>query len=206
MAKTAKETPAEDRLFAAAVKRRRDAAGMTQRQLADRIGVPERTVYLIEAVQRGVTRGEAVAIARAFGTTVEELVEPISAAAARAGNLAGSIARELESDIHGLLDAALQRAAQVRSDVAEAVREIDELPRVQVPRDTRVTPEQLADATDRYYAEQLADALYVIERLPVLTEAVWAAVQDFMTGQGSTGALKDVLTRADRIVAEGKKA
>jgi transcriptional regulator with XRE-family HTH domain len=63
----------EDAEFAEAVRRRREAAGWTQAELAELTGLTTMPVHRIETMQRGVSRGEAVTIADVFGAYVEDM-------------------------------------------------------------------------------------------------------------------------------------
>jgi transcriptional regulator with XRE-family HTH domain len=193
MARGPKPLTPEDHLFAAAVKRRRDAFGLTQRQLGARVGLPERQVYKIEAGERHVSRGEAIAIARVFGVAVEDMTEAVSPAAIRAGWKSGDIVLRLEQDLHNLLSAAQSEVDLVAADLGECVREIDELPHVD-------------DATERFYAETLSDALTLVVQFPEFVEQMWATLQNGPLatqnaqpkGSGSV-ALGQILSRVDAL-------
>ncbi len=53
--------------------RRALAAGMTQQDLADRVGVTRQTILSIEKGKYSPSVGLALRLAQVFGTTVEEL-------------------------------------------------------------------------------------------------------------------------------------
>jgi putative transcriptional regulator len=55
--------------------RRLAAGGLTQQELADRVGVTRQTIISIEKGKYSPTVGLALRLARAFGVTVEELFE-----------------------------------------------------------------------------------------------------------------------------------
>lgn len=104
---------ADDEAFADNLKAMREARGLTQAALADLVadfGVPTleaRTVYRIESKQRAVSRSEAVAFARALGTTVEAMSSPINEPGMAAARLASQVthAREnLEESIHDYVE------------------------------------------------------------------------------------------------------
>jgi putative transcriptional regulator len=54
---------------------RRQADGMTQEELADRVGVTRQTIISIEAGKYNPSVGLALRLAAAFGVRVEELFE-----------------------------------------------------------------------------------------------------------------------------------
>jgi putative transcriptional regulator len=54
---------------------RRQADGMTQEELADRVGVTRQTIISIEAGKYNPSVGLALRLAGAFGVRVEELFE-----------------------------------------------------------------------------------------------------------------------------------
>ena len=54
------------------IKRRREAAGLSQKDLAERLGVSRQTVNSIETGKYDPSLPLAIAIARFFTTTVEE--------------------------------------------------------------------------------------------------------------------------------------
>jgi len=69
--------PADD-AFAAALRPTRTAAGLSQVQLANRVGLPIAAVAGTEQGVRRASIGEAVAIAQALDTTVDAMVASTS--------------------------------------------------------------------------------------------------------------------------------
>ncbi|MFT4030165.1 MAG: helix-turn-helix transcriptional regulator [Protaetiibacter sp.] len=216
--------PDEDQRFAISTKLRREASKWTRKDLAELVDVSAQTIYEIEAGRRGVSRRVAVAIARAFGTTVEEMSAPVSPAAVRVQLLVEEVGRIIETGIGDQLAAAQDKINEIRDDLATATREIEELPVGEPgPEVTlaalhsrpRLTPEQIAhanrEATEQFYAMALGDAVYLVEQFPAFLDAMWALVQDFVNGGDPerpvswSVALGQVLARAAALGStEGK--
>ncbi len=62
--------------FAAAVKEARERAGLTQRQLADRIGRSQQYVSLIERAGQPITLEDMVLIAQALNLDFDPTIRP----------------------------------------------------------------------------------------------------------------------------------
>ena len=100
--------PDPDAVFAQCLRAAREAAGLTQQQLAGhltRLGYSMRqtTISKIEAGQRPVWLGEAVALADAVGASLAELVVPLPAPGELAEAIAeraGSMRRLAIADAH----------------------------------------------------------------------------------------------------------
>jgi transcriptional regulator with XRE-family HTH domain len=67
--------PARQRAIVAAIKSAREAAGLSQRQLAGKLGEPPNWIQRIESLERRVDVAEFVAIAKAVETDAVELLK-----------------------------------------------------------------------------------------------------------------------------------
>lgn len=96
-----------ERHLAARVAREREAAGWTPAQLAERLtaaGCPInlRAIYRIEAGERSISFDEAVAFAKVFGTTLDDLTTSPEALDER---LADEILDEIDEALQGIVTA-----------------------------------------------------------------------------------------------------
>lgn len=66
--------PARQRTIVAAIAEAREAAGLSQRQLASKLGEPSNWIQRIESLERRVDVAEFIAIARAVGADPVELL------------------------------------------------------------------------------------------------------------------------------------
>ncbi len=64
-------------LLAQRIRHQRERMGLTQEQLAPRVGLSRPAIANIEAARQGVTLSAGVVIARALGGTLEQLVRGI---------------------------------------------------------------------------------------------------------------------------------
>ena len=71
---------ARQRAVAAALRKAREAAGLSQRQLSERLQQPPNWVQRIESLERRVDVAEFIAIAKAVGTDPAELFREVLAA------------------------------------------------------------------------------------------------------------------------------
>jgi DNA-binding XRE family transcriptional regulator len=149
---------ADDYLFAHSVKSRREAAGLSQDQLGALVGLSGQTIHLIEKGRRGVSRGEALSLARTFETTVEQMTETVAMSAVRLHHLVGDVVRQLEADLSRSIEDARSHLGEVRRVTQLAVAEID-------PSDER------SEAMSRYLAESINDAVYLLQELPAFLDA-----------------------------------
>lgn len=67
--------PARQRAIVAAIKSAREAAGISQRQLATKLGEPPNWIQRIESLERRVDVAEFMAIAKALNANPVELFE-----------------------------------------------------------------------------------------------------------------------------------
>ena len=65
--------PARQRAIVAALRKARDAAGLSQRQLSEKLREPPNWIQRIESLERRVDVAEFIAIARAVGADPVEL-------------------------------------------------------------------------------------------------------------------------------------
>jgi transcriptional regulator with XRE-family HTH domain len=66
--------PARQRAIVAAIAEAREAAGLSQRQVAEKLGEPSNWIQRIESLERRVDVAEFIAIAKAVGTDPLELL------------------------------------------------------------------------------------------------------------------------------------
>ena len=71
---------ARQRAVAAALRKAREAAGLSQRQLSERLQQPPNWVQRIESLERRVDVAEFIAIAKAVGVDPAELFREVLAA------------------------------------------------------------------------------------------------------------------------------
>lgn len=162
--KAPREQTAEDRLFAHSVQARRKTLNWTRDDLAKRVGVTAQTVYLIESELRGVSRGEAVAIAQAFDTSVEQLTEVTAMSAVKLHQLVADVVGGLEEEFHKDVEIARAGVGEVRKLLKLAAGEID-------PQEDR------SPAMSRYLAEAINDAVYLVQELPTYLDSLERALE-----------------------------
>jgi transcriptional regulator with XRE-family HTH domain len=71
---------ARQRAVAAALRKAREAAGLSQRQLSERLQQPPNWIQRIESLERRVDVAEFIAIAKAVGADPAELFREVLAA------------------------------------------------------------------------------------------------------------------------------
>jgi transcriptional regulator with XRE-family HTH domain len=71
---------ARQRAIAAALRKAREAAGLSQRQLSERLQQPPNWIQRIESLERRVDVAEFIAIAKAVGADPAELFREVLAA------------------------------------------------------------------------------------------------------------------------------
>jgi transcriptional regulator with XRE-family HTH domain len=67
--------PARQRAIVAALRKARDAAGLSQRQLSEKLREPPNWIQRIESLERRVDVAEFIAIAKAVGADAVELFQ-----------------------------------------------------------------------------------------------------------------------------------
>ena len=71
---------ARQRAVAAALRKAREAAGLSQRQLSERLGQPPNWIQRIESLERRVDVAEFITIAKTVGADPAELFREVLAA------------------------------------------------------------------------------------------------------------------------------